>query len=145
MIALDRTNAENGCLKLIKGSHKLGRLDHVQVTPEQNSADPKHLPRILDTHEIIDCVLEPGDAVVFHSNTLHRSDQNRSDNRRWTFLCCYNAISNDTITKDDDRFYIPLEKVNDNSIKLAGLRLAKGNNKEHFTSKPYVPDLERAS
>ena len=145
MIALDRTDAENGCLKLIKGSHKLGRLDHVQLTPEQNSADPQRLPRILETHEVVDCVLDPGDAVVFHSNTLHRSDQNRSDRRRWTLLCCYNAISNDTITKDDDRYFVPLEKVEDSAIKEAGLKLADGNNQEHFTSKPYVPGVKKAS
>ncbi|MEE2688254.1 MAG: phytanoyl-CoA dioxygenase family protein [Pseudomonadota bacterium] len=145
MIALDRTDAENGCLKLIKGSHKLGRLDHVQLTPEQNSADPQHMPRILETHEIVDCVLDPGDAVVFHCNTLHRSDQNQSDRRRWTLLCCYNAKSNDTITKDDDRYYVPLDKVQDGAIKEAGLKLADGNNQEHFTSKPYVPDVKKAS
>jgi ectoine hydroxylase len=144
MIALDHTDTENGCLKLVKGSHKLGRLDHVQVTPEQNSADPERLPHILEKHEVVDAVLEPGDAVIFHGNTLHRSDQNRSDKRRWTLLCCYNAISNDTFKKDDDRYYVPLEKVSDDAIKQAGLKFAS-DNKEHFTSKPYVPDVKRAS
>ena len=47
MIALDRTDTENGCLKLVRGSHKLGRLDHVQVTPGQNAADPERMPHIL--------------------------------------------------------------------------------------------------
>ena len=145
MIALDRTDVENGCLKLVKGSHKLGRLDHVQLTEEQNGADPKHMARILETHEVVDCVLDPGDVVVFHGNTLHRSDQNRSDKRRWTLLCCYNAVSNDTVTKDDDRYYVPLDKVEDNAIKATGLKLAAGDNAEHFTSKPYVPEVKKAS
>ena len=144
MIALDQTDTDNGCLKLVKGSHRLGRLDHVQVTPEQNSADPERLPHILERHDVVDCILEPGDAVVFHGNTLHRSDQNRSDKRRWTFLCCYNAVSNDTFKKDDDRFYVPLDKVPDDAIKQAGLKFASGD-KEHFASKPYVPDVEKAS
>ena len=144
MVALDRTNAENGCLKLVRGSHRIGRLDHLQVTPEQNSADPERLPHILATHEVVDCVLEPGDAVVFHCNTLHRSDQNRSENRRWTFLCCYNAVSNDTFKKDDDRYYVPLDKVEDTAIKAAGLKFSS-ENQEHFASKPYVPDAAKAS
>ena len=144
MIALDRTDTENGCLKLVKGSHKLGRLDHVQVTPEQNAADPERLPHILEKHEVVDCILEPGDAVVFHGNTLHRSDQNRSDKPRWTFLCCYNAVSNDTFKKDDDRYYVPLDKVSDETIKQAGLKFASGD-KEHFTSRPYVPDVRKVS
>ncbi len=143
MIALDRTDTDNGCLKLVRGSHKLGRLDHVQVTPGQNAADPERMPHILEQLETVDCILEPGDAVVFHGNTLHRSDQNRSDKRRWTFLCCYNAISNDTYKRDDDRYYVPLDKVSDNAIKIAGLKFASGS-AEHFTSKPYVPDVREA-
>lgn len=145
MIALDRTDTENGCLKLVRQSHKLGRLDHVQVTPEQNCADPRHMDRILETHEVVDCILEPGDVVVFHANTLHRSEQNRSEKRRWTLLCCYNAISNDTVTRDDDRYYVPLEKVPNSAIKAAGLKFASSDNMEHFTSKPYVPDVKKAS
>jgi len=144
MIALDHTDADNGCLKLAKGSHKLGRLDHVQVTPQQNSADPERLPHILAEREVVDCILEPGDAVVFHGNTLHRSDQNRSDKRRWTFLCCYNAVRNDTFKKDDDRYFVPLVKVDDGAIKQAGLKFASGD-QEHFTSKPYVPDAPPAA
>ncbi|MBE09225.1 MAG: phytanoyl-CoA dioxygenase family protein [Rhodospirillaceae bacterium] len=145
MIALDRTDTENGCLKLVRQSHKLGRLDHVQVTPEQNCADPRHMDRILETHEVVDCILDPGDVVVFHANTLHRSEQNRSEKRRWTLLCCYNAISNDTVTRDDDRYYVPLEKVPNSAIKAAGLKFASSDNMEHFTSKPYVPDVKKAS
>ncbi|SVA49173.1 uncharacterized protein METZ01_LOCUS102027 [marine metagenome] len=144
MIALDRTDASNGCLKLVRGSHQLGRLDHVQVTPEQNTADPERIEHILASHEVVDCVLDPGDAVVFHGNTLHCSDQNRSANRRWTFMCCYNAVSNDTFNKDDDRYYVPLEKVDDEAIKQAGLKFASGDI-EHFTSKPYVPAVGKAS
>jgi ectoine hydroxylase-related dioxygenase (phytanoyl-CoA dioxygenase family) len=144
MIALDPTHGDNGCLKLIRGSHKLGRLDHVQITPEQNTADPERMPHIIASHEIVDCVLEPGDAVVFHANTLHRSDQNRSADRRWTFMCCYSGISNDPYKKDDDRYFVPLDKVPDAAIKQAGLRFASGDT-EHFTSRPYVPEVKSAS
>ncbi len=144
MIALDRTDAENGCLKVVRGSHKLGRLDHVQVTPGQNTTDPERMPHILAKHETVDCVLDPGDAVIFHGNTLHRSDQNRSDRRRWTFLCCYNAVSNDTFKRDDDRYYVPLEKVDDGAIRRAGLKFADPA-AEHFTSKPYVPKVKAAT
>jgi ectoine hydroxylase len=143
MIALDRTDAGNGCLKVVRGSHKLGRLDHVQVTPGQNTTDPERMPHILARHETVDCVLDPGDAVIFHGNTLHRSDQNRSDTRRWTFICCYNAVSNDTFKKDDDRYFVPLDKVGDDAIKTAGLKFASVD-KEHFTSKPFVPKVRSA-
>jgi len=140
MIALDRADRDNGCLQIVKGSHKLGRIDHVSITDKQNGADPARMEEILKRHEVVYCELDPGDAVIFHANALHRSDQNRSDRRRWTFMACYNAISNDTVTRDDDRYYVPLEKVDDGAVLRGGLKFASGED-EHFTSRAYVPDV----
>jgi ectoine hydroxylase-related dioxygenase (phytanoyl-CoA dioxygenase family) len=144
MIALDRSDRDNGCLQVIQGSHKLGRIDHVQVSEKQNSADPARLEHILERHEIIHCELDPGDALIFHANTLHRSDQNQSPNRRWTLIICYNAVSNDTVTRDDDRYYVPLDKVDDGAILAAGLKFADGGH-EHFANQAYVPAAKNAS
>ena len=91
------------------------------------------------------CELAPGDALIFHCNAIHRSDANRSDARRWTLLICYNRTDNDTITKDDDRYMVPLDVVGDDAIRQAGLKFAGDGSQEHFTSKPYVPDLRKAS
>ncbi|MBI3451631.1 MAG: phytanoyl-CoA dioxygenase family protein, partial [Rhodospirillales bacterium] len=144
MIALDRATAENGCLQVVKGSHKLGRIDHVPLTPGQNEVDPARMKHILERLEIVHCELEPGDTLFFHANTIHRSDQNRSPNRRWTLLICYNLVSNDAFKKEDDRYYVPLDKVPDGAIKVAGLKFATGD-KEHFTSRPFVPELTKAT
>lgn len=140
MIALDRSDRDNGCLQLIRGSHKLGRIDHVPVSGEQNAADPKRLAWITERMETVYCELDPGDAVIFHCNTLHRSDQNRSTKRRWTLLVCYNAVSNDALVREDDRSYVPLDKVDDGAIKRAGLRFGDSD-KEHFASRPFVPKV----
>jgi len=143
MIALDRTDSGDGCLQIVKGSHKLGRIDHVAVSDKQNAADPARMEHILASHEVVPCELDPGDVVFFHSNALHRSDQNRSDRRRWTFLVCYNAVSNDTVIRDDDRYYVPLDKVDDDAVLKTGLKFADGE-REHFTSTAYVPDVGEA-
>ena len=144
MIALDRSDRDNGCLQVVKGSHMLGRIDHLQVTEKQNSADPERMEHIVAQHEIVPCELDAGDVLIFHCNTLHRSDQNRSPNRRWTLIFCYNAVSNDTITNDDDRYYVPLDRVSDEAIIAAGLKFASGDD-EHFTSQAYVPEAKKAS
>jgi len=144
MIALDRSDRHNGCLQIVKGSHKLGRIDHVPVSDKQNAADPERMKHILEKHELVYCELDPGDAVFFHANALHRSDQNRSPNRRWTLLICYNGVSNDAYVREDDRSYVKLDRVDDGAIKRAGLKFSTGD-LEHFASKPFVPDVGRAA
>ena len=42
MIAVDRATRENGCLQVLKGSHHLGRIDHVKVG-DQTGADPERV------------------------------------------------------------------------------------------------------
>ena len=64
---------------------------------------------ILEQCPIEYCELEAGDALIFHCNAIHRSDANRSANRRWTLLICYNRVDNDTIIKADDRYFVPLD------------------------------------
>jgi hypothetical protein len=64
--------------------------------------------------------LDPGSAVLFHSNLLHRSDQNTSDNPRWAFICCYNAKSNDPYKEGRHPRYTPLEKRPDADIAATG-------------------------
>ncbi|MFI5033470.1 MAG: phytanoyl-CoA dioxygenase family protein, partial [Reyranellales bacterium] len=72
MVALDKTDRNNGCLQIATGSHRLGRIDHVPVPGEgQNVADPARMREILARLPVVPCELEPGDAVFFHSNTLH--------------------------------------------------------------------------
>lgn len=145
MIALDPTTKENGCLQIATGSHRLGRIDHTPLSPTQNEVDPKRMPYILDRCPIEYGEMAPGDALIFHCNAIHRSDANRSAKRRWTLLICYNRVDNDTVTRTDDRYFVPLDVVDDDAIRKAGLRFAAGDNAEHFTSRPYVPDLRKAS
>ena len=145
MIALDPTTKENGCLQIATGSHRLGRIDHTPLSPTQNEVDPKRMPYILEKCPIEYGEMAPGDALIFHCNAIHRSDANRSANRRWTLLICYNRVDNDTVTRTDDRYYVPLDVVDDEAVARAGLRFAAGDNAEHFTSRPYVPDLRKAS
>ena len=93
MIAVDSNQIENGCLQVLRGSHRLGRLDH-ERRGEQSVADPERVEVALDIFERAYVFLEPGDALFFHCNLLHRSDANKSAKRRWSFICSYNTSSN---------------------------------------------------
>ena len=45
MIALDTNTKENGCLKVLRGSHKLGRLDHKSLDDFTSQVMPLDDPR----------------------------------------------------------------------------------------------------
>src|SRR5882762_1478521 len=93
LIAIDRATPENGCLQVIRGSHHMGRIDHGKVA-DQTGADMERVNAALESMELVHVEMNPGDGLFFHSNLLHRSDQNRSSNPRWVFICCYNAARN---------------------------------------------------
>ncbi len=119
MIAVDRATKENGCLQVLKGSHHMGRIDHGKVG-DQTGTDPERVEAALERFELIHCELEPGSAILFHSNLLHRSDQNKSDNPRWAFICCYNAARNDPYKESRHPQYTPLEKWPDEKVLTVG-------------------------
>jgi ectoine hydroxylase len=126
MVALDRSTRENGCLQVVRGSHRLGRIEHGVLPGDQVGADPVRVAEILKRMPIEYAELEPGDGLFFHSNVLHRSDQNRSPHRRWTVLMCYNAARNDPYLAHHHPQYTPLEKVDDAAVRQAGVKFAAG-------------------
>lgn len=129
LVAVDRATQENGCLQVLKGSHLIGRIDHGPVG-DQTGADLERVKIAEERHEKVYCELEAGDAVFFHCNLLHRSDQNKSSHPRWAFIACYNAAVNDPYKEGRHPRYTPLEKWKDDRIAEVGeeqwLRLTEG-------------------
>ncbi|MCU0868594.1 MAG: phytanoyl-CoA dioxygenase family protein [Burkholderiales bacterium] len=142
MVALDRATRENGCLQVVPGTHRVGRIEHGVLPGEQVGADPVRVEQILKRYPVVHAEMAPGDALFFHANVLHRSDQNRSPNRRWTVLFCFNAASNDPYLEHHHPGYTPLVKVDDDAIKAAGVRFA-GSQAEFRERSANPPELTR--
>ena len=90
---VDRCTRANSCLQVLAGSHRLGRLDHF-LMGGQSGADPARVEmarRLGCRHVHVE--MEPGDALFFHCNLVHTSDQNRSDMRRWVLIASYNQVT----------------------------------------------------
>ncbi len=109
MIAVDKATKENGCLQVIRGSHKMGRVDHLK-RGDQTGADEERINVALERLELVHVELDPGSAVIFHGNTLHRSDQNLSEHPRWAFICCYNTRHNNPWKESKHPRYSPLDR-----------------------------------
>jgi len=115
MIALTDANKQNGCLQVIKGSHKLGRVNH-GFAGEQVGADMVMVNNALKTMELVYIELQPGDALIFHSNLLHRSEANLSDRPRWSLISCYNLQSNPAYNETLSAYKMPVDVVPDDAI-----------------------------
>jgi ectoine hydroxylase-related dioxygenase (phytanoyl-CoA dioxygenase family) len=115
MVALTPANKQNGCLQVIKGSHKLGRINH-GFAGEQVGADMVMVNNALKTMDLVYVEIEPGDALFFHSNILHRSEANLSDHPRWSIISCYASQSNLAYNENSTSWKTPMEMVPDNAI-----------------------------
>jgi hypothetical protein len=134
MIAVDRAMRGNGCLQVLKGSHLMGRLDHGKIG-DQTGADLERVEEATRRLATVHVELPAGGAVFFHCNLLHRSDQNKSAEPRWAFICCYNAARNDPYKESRHPRYSRLEKLADTAIgeigrrQLSDLQTAHGGKK----------------
>ena len=118
MVALDSATRENGCLQVLRGSQRLGRLEHGRAG-KQAGADPERVAVALQRFELVHVELEPGSAILFHANLLHASGPNLSEQPRWSIICCYNTAHNDPYKDSHHPRYTPLEKLPDDAIKRA--------------------------
>ena len=115
MVALSPANKENGCIQFIKGSHKLGRLNH-GFKGEQVGADMEMVNNALKTMEIVYSELNAGDALIFHSNILHRSAANLSEKPRWSIISCYCSQSNLAYNESSSSWKEPIKVVPNDAI-----------------------------
>ena len=115
-IMLDKATKENGCLKVLKGSHKVGRIGHgISDTPEQ-TADMERIAELEKRHECIYITAEPGDTLFFHANLLHSSEANKSNDSRRTLIACFNTKSNNPYKESGHASYSPLQVSTYDSI-----------------------------
>lgn len=115
MVAITEATKENGCLQVIKGSHKMGRVEH-GFAGEQVGASQHYVDLALKTMELVYVELKPGDTLFFHSNLLHRSEANLSEKARWSLISCYNRQSNVPYNEPSTSCITPLETVPDNAL-----------------------------
>ncbi|HIG57657.1 MAG TPA: hypothetical protein EYG11_06530 [Candidatus Latescibacteria bacterium] len=93
MYYLSDTTPENGCLRVIPGSHLTRHALHDLISPRHTEslttyADPTD-PGFCKVDEEIDVPVKAGDLVIGYGSLLHASHGNRSDQRRTVLTMWY--------------------------------------------------------
>lgn len=135
MIAITEANKQNGCLQVIKGSHKMGRVEH-GFSGEQVGASQHYVDLALKTMELLHVELKAGDALFFHSNILHRSEANLSDTARWSLISCYNRESNKAYNERSLSHITPIDVVPDDAFLLKDINAM--TNEMDFVGKEHI-------
>ena len=119
MVALTDANIENGCLQVLKGTHKMQRLEHL-FAGEQQGADMDFVQEAEKVSELIYCELKAGDVLFFHPNVLHRSEANLSDTARWSVISAYNLAHNIPFREKNTSCITPVAMVPDEALLASG-------------------------
>ena len=80
-LAVDNSTPENGCVRVIPGSH-LGPIAEMRDNDAVESVLGKEIAVEVDESKAINIVLAPGDVEVHHPNIVHGSNANTSPLRR---------------------------------------------------------------
>jgi non-heme Fe2+,alpha-ketoglutarate-dependent halogenase len=92
-VALSESDVENGCLRVIPGSHHQGRLPHGETSKSEKNMllTGQEVAVEIDEDSAVDLVLRPGEASLHHVDLLHGSNANRSGRPRIGFAIRYVA------------------------------------------------------
>jgi len=87
MIALDDAAEQNGCFRIIRGSHRAGFLPGLE---DQSELGPLFTdPRYFNESDQVAAVVPAGSQVFFSPHSVHGSEPNRSDHQRRAMILTY--------------------------------------------------------
>jgi ectoine hydroxylase-related dioxygenase (phytanoyl-CoA dioxygenase family) len=81
-VAIDDSTTENGCMRVIPGSHRRGLLPHAKAPRERVVLDLETDPTAFDASTARDVVLEAGQMSMHDVYLIHGSRPNTSPRRR---------------------------------------------------------------
>jgi len=89
-IALTESSMDNGCMRVVAGSHKMTIQPHHETYQENNLLSRgQEIAVEVTEEEATDVVLKPGQMSLHHVNIVHGSIANSSDKRRVGFVARY--------------------------------------------------------
>src|SRR6266700_1424609 len=92
-VALTNSNTENGCMRVVQGSHRGGSFPHADSARHEENllSSGLEIAVAVEESEATDVVLRPGEMSLHHVNIVHGSNPNRSSSIRAGFAIRYVA------------------------------------------------------
>lgn len=81
-LALSPATDETGCMKMLPGSHRHGRIEHAPTDDKDNVLLQGQTVSGVNEADSVLCPLAPGEASFHHGWTLHASTPNQGNDRR---------------------------------------------------------------
>ncbi len=97
-LAVDESVPENGCLRVIPGSHR-GELHGLRRRDDTDNVLGSESAADVDESQAVDMVLAPGDVEVHHPKIMHGSNANTSPRRRCGLTIRYIPTSTRIVTE----------------------------------------------
>lgn len=89
-LPLDDESEDNGTLKIVPGSHKLGILNHIDIVgphfTHKRAVAFQDLNKLFKNHSIKNTLLKKGSAIFFNNLLVHSSGTNKSLNDRLSIV-----------------------------------------------------------
>jgi ectoine hydroxylase-related dioxygenase (phytanoyl-CoA dioxygenase family) len=112
-MTLDKSDEENGCMRVVPGSHRLPVLCTTTADTTQSFTDVT-VP-IPEGTAIVPVLMEPGDVMFFHGSLIHGSYPNRSKTRfRRALIGHYIAGEAEKVAE----YYHPALRMDGSEVKL---------------------------
>jgi ectoine hydroxylase-related dioxygenase (phytanoyl-CoA dioxygenase family) len=117
-VPLDDADRENGCMRVIPGSHA-GNVDYGQRQVDKADLIQQHAvelpPGVVDEAKAEDVILKRGDLSLHHSYIIHGSQPNHSTRRRAALTIRYVPSSTRIAPRADRRQYLIRGRAADNN------------------------------
>ena len=88
-LAISDVNEENGCMRMVPGTHAAPLVDHVDTFGEDNMLTRGQTIMDIDETRAVDIELRTGEAALFDYSIAHASPPNQTDDRRIAVVLRY--------------------------------------------------------
>ncbi|MEK4508498.1 phytanoyl-CoA dioxygenase family protein [Paenibacillus anaericanus] len=110
-LAIDRSNKENGCMRVIPGTHHNGFSEYVEVDGKQNLFSSQI--KDVEDSEAVYLELEPGECSLHDSRIIHGAEPNKSIYRRCGYTMRYFSTEARVVPENNPGFRIWLARGKD--------------------------------